>query len=260
MTNLNCKKTSILGLAAVLAIMFLGSRAMAQALLEPPQRWLLIFDTSATMKNWLPATTTEVQNVFISSMSGRLHEGDSVAVWTFDKKLRTGDYPVIAWVPSLAASEASDLVSFLNKTHYLNSTRFAALAPALKQVIAHSQRLTIVIFSDGMDELKLTPYDQDINQAFKQLKEARKKLKNPFVVVVRTQEGQFVGATLNLPPGGLDFPSFPPLPVEMAPVPTNVPPPVVTAPTAPVVTVPPLVIVGTNVITDTNELKKTTGP
>ena len=259
MTNLNCKKMSILGLAVVLATMFWGSRAAAQSLLEPPQRWLLIFDTSTTMKNWLPATTTEVQNVFISSMSGRLHEGDSVAVWTFDKKLRTGEYPVFSWVPSLAASEASDLVSFLNKAHYLNSTRFAALAPALKQVIAHSQRLTIVIFSDGMDDMKLTPYDPDINQAFKQLKEARKKLKSPFVVVVRTQEGQFVGATLNLPPGGLDFPSFPPLPSEMAPVPTTVPP-VVTAPAAPVVTAPPLVIVGTNVITDTNELKKATGP
>ena len=258
MINLNCKKLGIAGLALVLATLVLGSRASAQSLMAPPQRWLLIFDTSVTMRNWLPATTTELQNVFISSMSGQLRDGDSVGVWTFNKQLRTGDYPLIPWIPGQAAAEASELTSFLDKTHYLSSTHFAVLGPAWKQVIAHSQRLTIVIFCDGLDDMKLTPYDAGINQTFMQLKDAHKKSRQPFVVVVRTQEGQFVGATVNLPPGNLDFPPFPPLPVYIDAVPTNMPP-AVTAPPAPVVTAP-LVIVGTNVVTDTNELKKVTGP
>ncbi len=259
MINLNCKKMGIAGLALALATLVSGSRAAAQSTMEPPQRWLLIFDTSVTMKSWLPATSTEVQDVFISSMSGQLREGDSVGVWTFNKQLRTGDYPLIPWVPSQASAEASDLTSFLDRAHYLSSTHFAVLGPALKQVIAHSRRLNIVIFCDGLDDMKLTPYDAGINQTFKQLKEMHKKSQQPFVVVMRTQEGQFVGATVNLPPGNLDFPAFPPLPVYVDAVPTNAPP-VVSAPPAPVVVAPPLVIVGTNVITDTNELKKATGP
>lgn len=263
MINLNCRKMGGRGLAA-LAAMVLFSHASAQSLLEPPQRWLLVFGTSITMKGWLPATTTDVENVFVSSMSGQLHEGDSVGVWTYAEKLRAGDYPLFAWVPRLAASETSDLTDFLDRTHYLGSARFAVLQPALKRVIAHSQRLTIVIFCDGLDNLKLTPYDDGINQTFKQMKGDRKKSKQPFVVVIRTQNGGFVGATVNLPPGNLDFPPFPPLPqdTEVVPaiVPASLPPaPAVTLP-PPVVTAPPLVIVGTNIITNPDELKKAAGP
>jgi hypothetical protein len=102
----------------------------------------------------------------------------------------------------------------------------------------------------------LTPYDKEINQTFQQLNLGRKDLKVPFVLVVRTQEGQFVGATVNVPPGSLDLPPFPllPEPVEAAPpspvqTPVNVPPPVV-------VPAPQLIIVGTNVLTNTDGLKQ----
>jgi hypothetical protein len=86
-------------------------------------------------------------------------------------------------------------------------------------------------------------------------------MQQPFVVVVRTQNGEFVGATVNLPPGNLDFPPFPPLPQDLQAAPPNSPsPPAVVVPPPPVIVQPPLVIVGTNVITNTNELEKTSGP
>jgi hypothetical protein len=261
MIDLNCKKFGMHCLVAALVATVLFSRASAQSLLEPPQRWLLVFETSIAMKNCLPATAVEVQNIFISGMSSQLRLADSVGVWTFGKKLRTGDYPLFAWVPRMAASDATDLINFLDRQHYLDSARFGVLRPALKQVIAHSQRLTIVIFCDGLDDFKLTPYDDGINQTFKQLKDGRNKMQQPFVVVVRTQNGEFVGATVNLPPGNLDFPPFPPLPQDLQAAPPNSPsPPAVVVPPPPVIVQPPLVIVGTNVITNTNELEKTSGP
>jgi hypothetical protein len=72
-------------LTVALATIVLVSHVSAQTVVEP-RRWLLVFDTSVTMKNWLPATTTEAEDLFISSMGGQLHEGDSVGVWTFDEK------------------------------------------------------------------------------------------------------------------------------------------------------------------------------
>jgi hypothetical protein len=246
-------------LAAALTTIALAPHVSAQTVVEP-RRWLLVFDTSVIMKNWLPATTTEAEDLFISSMGGQLHEGDSVGVWTFDEKLHAAEYPQFMWIPTQAASAASDINRFLDHVTYLGKTKFAALEPALRHVIAHSQRLTIVIFCDGQDTFKLTPYDHDINGIFKQMKASRKKLQQPFVIAIRTQNGQFIGATVNIPPGNIDFPTFPPLPEEIEVVTTNSPslPTVIVPP--PVVVVPPLVIVGTNVITDTNELKKATGP
>jgi hypothetical protein len=242
-------------LAAALAAMVLFSHASAQ-MAAPPQRWLLIFDTAATMKKFVPATTAELQNLFFDSISGQIRVGDSVGVWTFGKKLHAGEYPQLTWMPAQAAADAADLTIFLKNQHYADKTTYAALHPALDRLIAHSQRLTVIIFCDGRDDLKLTPYDKEINQTFQQLKMGRTDLKVPFVLVVRTQEGQFVGATVNIPPGSLDLPPFPllPQPVETVPAnpaqtPVNAPPPVV-------VPAPSLIIVGTNVLTNTNGLKQ----
>lgn len=252
------KKPGARWLAAALAALVLFSHASAQTA-PPPQRWLLVFDTASTMKKLLPATTAELQNLFFDSISGQIRAGDGIGVWTFDKKLHAGQYPQLTWMPGQAASDAADLTIFLNNQHYTDKTTYAALRPALYQVIAHSQRLTVIIFCDGRDNLKLTPYDKEINQTFQQLKMGRTDLKVPFVLVVRTQEGQFVGATVNIPPGSLDLPPFPLLPQEVeanpavpanpAQTPVNAPPPVV-------VPAPSLIIVGTNVLTNTNGLKQ----
>ncbi len=253
---------SALGLrwfSALLLALCLVGRSSGQTLAEPPGRWLLIFDTSADMNRWLAGTTTELQNLFFQSMSGQLHPGDSVGVWTFANKLQTGRYPLFNWQPGNAAEEAARLIDFLDYQKYIGKTKFAVLRPALRQVIENSQRLTILIFCDGKDELKLTPYDDGINATFRAMQADRKRVKDPFVVVIRTQNGSFVGATVNLPPGSLDFPVFPPLPLPAEVAPANVAPevlPVIPAPPPPAA---PLVIVGTNVVTNQSEIKKLSG-
>jgi hypothetical protein len=244
----------------LLAVLMLSGRASGQSVTEPPQRWLLIFDTSVTMQRWLPGTTTELQNLFYGSMSEELRAGDSVGIWVFDEKLHTDRCLPFTWQPAKAADETSQLKDFLTQQRYSGSTKFSVLGPVLQRVIAGSQRLTIVLFCDGKDELKLTPYDDNINRAFHAMQADRKKAKEPFILVVRTQLGKFVGATVNLPPGSLDFPAFPPLPVSDKPVQTHPPVSVQPAESAPVVTAPPLVIVGTKVLTNQDDIKKATGP
>jgi hypothetical protein len=247
-------------LPVLLAVLILSGRAFGQPVMEPPQRWLLIFDTSVTMERWLHGTTTELQNLFYGSMSGQLRAGDSVGVWVFDKKLHTDRYLPFTWQPAKAADETSQLKDFLTQQHYLGNTKFSVLQPVLRRVIADSQRLTIVLFCDGKDELKLTPYDDNINTAFRAMQADRKKAREPIILVVRTQHGKFVGATVNLPPGNLDFPAFPPLPASDYPVPVHPPIAVLPAEPPPVVTAPPLVIVGTKVVTNEDDIKKVTGP
>jgi hypothetical protein len=58
----------------------------------------------------------------------------------------------------------------------------------------------------------------------------------------------------------LDFPAFPPLPASDYPVPAHPPIAVLPAEPPPVVTAPPLVIVGTKVVTNEDDIKKVTGP
>jgi hypothetical protein len=207
-------------------------------------RFLFIFDTSAEMKKRLPAVRVEVNDLFSMSLGGQLHAGDSLGVWTFDRDLRTGQFPLQHWNPEDAATIASDINKLVGRQHYANATRFGALQPQLNQLIQNSARLTVLIFCDGGDEIKWTPFDTGINQVFQQRLAEQKKARQPFILVLRTQFGEYAGCTMNFPPGMVSVPEFPPLP---KPAPPSQPPP---APVIKPPVGPPLIIVGTKVGTN----------
>ncbi|HEX5398024.1 MAG TPA: hypothetical protein VFY06_03140 [Verrucomicrobiae bacterium] len=216
-------------------------------------RFLFIFNTSSDMKKRSASVQAEVNQLLATSLGGQLSAGDSIGVWTFDQDLRTGQYPLQRWRPEDAVAIASRINKFVSGQRYANRTRFAALQPELNRVIQGSGRLTILIFCDGEDEIHWTPYDASINQVFKQRQAEQKRAQQPFVLVLRTQLGKYAGSTMNFPPGMVSLPEFPPWPAPPpapAPVktPTNEPAP---APAVqPVITGPPLIIVGTNVMTN----------
>ena len=213
-------------------------------------RFLFIFDTSADMKKRLPAVQAEVNDLMSTSMGGQLRAGDSLGVWAFDQDLRTGQFPLQHWMPEDAVTIASSINKFVGKQHYANGTRFNALQPQLNQVIQNSGRLTVLIFCDGEDEIKWTPYDDGINRVFQQRLAEQKRTRQPFVLVLRTQLGQYAGCTMNFPPGMVSVPEFPPPPAPPAPVST----PPLAPPPAPVIKPPPigppLIIIGTKVETN----------
>jgi hypothetical protein len=223
---------------------------------RPNNRYLLIFDVSSDMKKRLPAVQAEVDVLMSSSMNGELLAGDSLGVWTFDQDLHTGQFPLQRWKPEDAVKIAAGVNQFVSKQHFANRTRFDALQPQLNAVIQNSERLTVLIFCDGEDEIKWTPYDAGINQAFQQRLAAQKKARQPFILVLRAQLGQYAGYTMNyadytpgFPISMASFPEFPPLPPPPAPhAPVKTPPP---APAPTPVVKPaigsPLIIVGTKV-------------
>ena len=189
-------------------------------------RFLLIFGTSADMKKRVPMVQKALDNLFVTSLGAQLQSGDSIGVWTFDQDLRTGQFPLQYWVPEDGATIAADIDSFVGKQHYSKTNRFGALQPLLNQLAQNSDRLTVLIFCDGETKMGGTPFDTGINRIFQEHQAAQKKAKQPFIIVLRAQLGQYVGCTIDFPPEPVNFPSFPPLPPPPAPpVPTNQPPP-----------------------------------
>jgi len=236
------------GLFVLLALLALPFNAPAQP--NSPQRWLFVFDLSSTMKKRLPATEAVLKNFFASAAEGRLQDGDNIGVWTYDQKTHGGQFPLAVWNQATATTLPTNLIAFLQSRTYPASSQLSALQPALNGVITNSERLTIVIFCDGESDITATPYDAGINQSFLDGQAERKKNSQPFVVLIRTLSGKYIGCTVNFPPGAINIPLF----LQPAP-PTNVPPPppppvAVVAAKPPPVVVPDLVIVGTHVTTN----------
>jgi hypothetical protein len=214
-------------------------------------RFLFIYGTSADMKNRVPALQTEMNNLLVHSLGDQLRAGDSIGVWTFDQNLHTGQYPLQRWDPAQAGNISSNINRFVGKLHYAKRTSFNALQPRLNQVIRNSEQLTVLIFCDGEDQIKWTPYDAGINQVLQQRQAELKKSRQPFVLVLRTQRGEYIGCTVNFPPGMVNFPQFPPLePPTPEPKPAPASAPSATSPPPAPTNPAPLIIIGTKVETN----------
>jgi hypothetical protein len=236
---------------AVLAGIFFISKIWAQE--DQPNvenRFLFIFSTSADMKSRVTAMQTQMNQLLSGTMGGELHPGDTMGVWTLGKNVQAGQFPLLRWNPDTAATIAGAINKFIRKQRYIGTNNFRTLQPLLERVTESSPRLTVLIFCDGETEFNGTPYDGNINQVFQQQRAELKKERLPFVIVLRTQRGEFVGCSVNYSPGMVNLPPFPPWPQPQQPLPepikTNLPAPT-TAPRA-----LPLVIVGTRVETNWN--------
>lgn len=228
-------------MATLIAGVFLISKTPAQPVTLPVEsRFLLVFDTSSDMKKRLPAVQGVLDTMLASNMRGELHAGDSIGVWTFNREVRTGQFPLQRWVPQNAAMIASNIIRFVAGQHYSKKPGFDALRPYLNWVVQNSDRVTVLIFCDGEGKITGTPFDSGINRIFQQRQEELKNARQPFVIVLRSQLGNYTGCTVNLPPSPVSFPEFPPLP-QLPIEPTNAPPP----PPPPSVEAPPLIIIGT---------------
>jgi hypothetical protein len=226
--------------AMLLASLFLIPAVRAQPTEQTVQsRFLFVFDTSKNMKPRFEALQKSLNTMLATSLGGQLHAGDSMGVWTFGENLQTKGYPLQTWNPDAAATIASNLVKFVNKQSYAKSTRFEALQPSLNRVMQGSERLTVLIFCDGEGKLSGTPFDDAINRIFQEKSAEQKKARQPLVILLRSQLGQYVGADVFMPPQLVQIPSFPPLPLPPpAPKAANPRPP------APVVVGQPLIIIG----------------
>lgn len=241
----------LFAVVALLVFFQVASNALAQ------DRWLLIFENSSAMKKRMPAVGLELQKLFFTSMGGQMHSGDSLGVWTFDKTLHVGEFPLSTWQPEKADVTASNLVTFLNQRSFKGEVNFNVLQPILGEVVDASQRLTVLIFCEGQGEISWTPYTEAINQSLRQSYAERKKNNQPFVVLLRVQEGKYFGCSVNFPPGEINFPIFPALPEEVKPSAENRNfNPVATEPAKKIVPLDnsPLIIVGKSVVTNLADL------
>ena len=236
---------------AVLAAVLVTTFFLMPALRAQPTeqtvhgRYLFIFDTSSNMKNRLPAVQKSLNTMLATGLGGQLHKGDTLGVWTFDQELHPGDFPLQVWDPDDAASIAANITQFLGTRKYAGKTRFEALQPLLNRVMRGSDRLTVVIFSDGATKITGTTFDTGINQLFEQNVAAQKKARQPIVVLLRSQLGKYIGCTVSYPPQLVSLPQFPPLPPVPEPPPAPKPAP---APLpAPAIVTPSIVITGTNI-------------
>jgi hypothetical protein len=181
-----------------------------------PDRYLLVFDTSSSMKSRAKTVEDAAHALIVSGMYGQLRRGDTIGLWTFDDQLHTGLFPLQVWRPEERGKIAELVASFLANQKYKNKARFDAVMPALGQLVENSETITVLLFSDGETNIQGTPFDAEINSIYAEFRRRAKVL----ITVLRAKRGRLFAATANPAPWAVEFPPYPPEPQT-----TNAPPP-----------------------------------
>lgn len=180
-----------------------------------------------------------VGDMFSSGLGGDMRSGDTVGMWTYNDELQTGQFPLQRWTKTTRQRVAVTMVQFLQQQKFEKMPRPSVFWEALTNIVANSERITVVIVSSGSEPIKGTPFDESIVQNYLKNDEAQRKAKMPFVTILRAYQGKFVSFSVCLPPWPMELPDYPkearraPEPAAVKPAPVAVkPPPVPPMPVA----------------------------
>lgn len=170
-----------------------GSQTNAPRFGTISSRFLVIVETSRAMGHRSDATTKAVGSLLYSGFNHQIKQGDTLGIWTYNQQLFTGRVPLRRWSTPLQHEIVSDTVDFLKTQKYNKQPAFSSIRPALDKVVKDSEFITIVLISSGEDAISGTPFDDKINELYKNWKLDQEKAKMPFITVLRAKRGTITG-------------------------------------------------------------------
>ena len=186
-------------------------------------RLLVILDISSNMQRRSENMQRIIGQIFSSGFGGQVRRGDTIGMWTFNDSLHTGEFPLQRWSPQAARQITSLAAQFAQNQRYSKLSTFPPVMAQLTNVIADSDRITVILLSDGSALPAGTPFDAEIAATFRLNADEQRRQAMPFVTVLRAVKGEFVGFKVSMPPWPIEYPAFPPEPTIAAPQPTNAP-------------------------------------
>jgi hypothetical protein len=210
---------------------------------QSANRWLLIFNTSAAMRDRTNGMQTVTADLLTTAMHGTIRPGDTIGIWTYSDQLHADEAPLQTWSPNRAPAIAYNTVQFLRQHSYEKSAAFNDVLANMLRVIKISDTITVILVSDGSDSFQGMPFESQIGPFYQTNYQAQRKAHMPIVTVFRGEKGSITTNTLALAPQPVNIPAVPPPVVQTAKKP---------APVAPPKPVPSLVIIGNKAETTFN--------
>lgn len=219
------------GLAAVMMVWgLLLPAAHADAITNHPlagERFLLIVETSSTSQKRAENMQKVVGTILASGLNDHMYPGTTVGMWTFSDNLSAGKFPLQVWTPATRQRVALAAVQFLQPLKHEGPARLAVVLPALTNLLAQSDRLTVILLTAGAEPMTGTPVDAQVAETLRANTDKQRALQMPFITILRATRGAIVAAAVTTPPWSLEIPAYPDLPRDVA---RRVPPATVVVP------------------------------
>lgn len=183
-------------------------------------RFLIVVDTSSGMRKLDNVSATVVYDLVYDGILGRMDNGDSLAVWTFNETVDTEFYPPTEWNRNYSRSLAQSIDAQLRKAKYGGRANLDGAIRAINSVITKSDDLTVIIVHDGSGVMFGTPFDLPITTLYRQFHKDMLKNDRPFLTSFLVKDKKMIGWSVDAAGGTIGIPILPRKPVT-PPAPTN---------------------------------------
>ena len=173
-------------------------------------RFLLVMETSRSMKPLADGAFSAVSASLSSQMQGQLRPGDTLGIWTFNSELNTGLFPLQWWPARGQENVAGSVLEFLHGQKFQKRANLEKVISTMTGLVRDSDLITILLVTSGDQDIHGTPFDDRINGTFKASRNQQQKARMPFVTVLRGRKGMLTDYAVNSAQWPVEMPPMPP--------------------------------------------------
>jgi len=153
-------------------------------------RYLFIVETSRAMQSRARGVFDAIKHALDSSLNGQIHQGDLVGIWTFNEVVHQELFPTQVWSQPTQLAFAVRLPTFADAEVYQRRARLDKIVPEMLKVIADSENITVILVTTGDGVIQGTPFDAQINSAWKEWYDELEGIHMPLQTVIRAKNAQ----------------------------------------------------------------------
>lgn len=176
---------------------------------DSENRFLFLVDVSERMERLAPQAQRAAQELILSGIGGRITNGDTLCVWSYNDKLHT-DFKMQVWSETGRTNLSRLTVGYLQSKSSKNESRLDKALAQVFPLIQDSPFITVFWISDGTGTLRGTPFDQQINGAQADFGKDLREAGVPFVTVLAARGGQVIAYAVNSGIGPFEIPQAKP--------------------------------------------------
>jgi hypothetical protein len=174
---------------------------------QPGNRYLFVVETSHAMQGRAQGVFDTLKQALDSGLNGQIRQGDIVGIWTFNENVYQGLFPSQKWSQATQLAFAVRLPALQEPETYLKRARLEKLLPEVLQAISGSEAITVVLISSGEGTMKGTPFDEQINAAWKEWHDEQEGVHMPIVTVLRARLDEITDWSLTPAPRPIEVPT-----------------------------------------------------
>jgi hypothetical protein len=171
----------------------MGSFLWADQSSAAPRRFLFVVDTSFSMAPKKETLRNTAYDLVYGGIGGEMKQGDLFSFWTFNENPDTQQFAPTEWNPSQRQALANQAYVFLKNQPFQKISRFDKALGEILRSTQETASLTIVILGDGLEFVRGTPFDHDLNTAYAARSPELRRSDKPFITVLQSNQGLVVG-------------------------------------------------------------------